>query len=209
MQIIAEFAGLRMKAQVGICTNSGESPRSIARPVRFADRSGVSGDLLRIQSEAFQTALVGQPRRFHGRCDGHANTLTVILDRNGNIFGGFTPIEWESRVWNWKRGFENSCIQGDDSHKSFLFTLKNPHNIASRIFGLKTAEKDQAIVCDFNFGPTFGRGIGVSDHCNVNAGNWTNLDSIYANDTGLDGKTVFTGGLHFQVNEIEVFEITE
>jgi hypothetical protein len=34
---------------------------------------------------------------FHRRCDGHANTLTVILDTNGNVFGGFTPVEWESR----------------------------------------------------------------------------------------------------------------
>jgi hypothetical protein len=27
---------------------------------------------------------------FHSRCDGHANTLTVILDTNGNVLGGFT-----------------------------------------------------------------------------------------------------------------------
>jgi hypothetical protein len=30
---------------------------------------------------------------FHSRCDGHPNTLTVILDTDGNIFGGFTPVE--------------------------------------------------------------------------------------------------------------------
>jgi hypothetical protein len=30
---------------------------------------------------------------FHSRCDGHANTLTVILDTDGNIFSGFTPVE--------------------------------------------------------------------------------------------------------------------
>jgi hypothetical protein len=42
--------------------------------------------------------------QFHGRCDAHSNTLTVILDTEGNIFGGFTPLEWESRVWNGKRG---------------------------------------------------------------------------------------------------------
>jgi hypothetical protein len=30
---------------------------------------------------------------FHRRCDGHGNTLTVILDTKGNIFGGFTPVE--------------------------------------------------------------------------------------------------------------------
>jgi hypothetical protein len=37
-------------------------------------------------------------RDFHGRCDGHANTLTLIEDTNGNIFGGFTPLEWESHM---------------------------------------------------------------------------------------------------------------
>jgi hypothetical protein len=32
-------------------------------------------------------------RDFHRRCDGHANTLTLILDTKGNTFGGFTPVE--------------------------------------------------------------------------------------------------------------------
>jgi hypothetical protein len=32
-------------------------------------------------------------QEFHRRCDAHANTLTVILDTEGNIFGGFTPLE--------------------------------------------------------------------------------------------------------------------
>jgi hypothetical protein len=42
--------------------------------------------------------VAGQPPQFPGRYDGHVNTLTVFLDTNGNIFGGFTPVEWESRV---------------------------------------------------------------------------------------------------------------
>jgi hypothetical protein len=33
---------------------------------------------------------------FHGRCNGHANTLKLILDTGGNVFGGFTPMQWES-----------------------------------------------------------------------------------------------------------------
>jgi hypothetical protein len=61
---------------------------------------------------------------FHGRCDGHANTLTVILDTDGNIFGGFTPVEWDS----------SGPFKADDSWKSFLFTLTNPHNVAARRF---------------------------------------------------------------------------
>jgi hypothetical protein len=35
------------------------------------------------------------------------------------------------------------------------------------------------------------------------------LGGAYTNDTGLGGMTVFTGSLHFQVREIEVFEITD
>jgi hypothetical protein len=31
-------------------------------------------------------------RDFHSRCDGHPNTMTVILDTEGHIFGGFTPV---------------------------------------------------------------------------------------------------------------------
>jgi hypothetical protein len=42
-------------------------------------------------------------RDFHGRCDGRANTLTLILDTGGNVFGGFTPLEGEARVWNRKK----------------------------------------------------------------------------------------------------------
>jgi hypothetical protein len=34
---------------------------------------------------------------FHRRCDGHANTLTLILDTTGNIIGGFTLVKWESK----------------------------------------------------------------------------------------------------------------
>jgi hypothetical protein len=74
---------------------------------------------------------------FHGRCDGRANTLTLILDTRGNVFGGFTPLQWESR-----RGWK--C---DDSLKSFVFTLKNPYNIPARKFALRAEEKQNAINC--------------------------------------------------------------
>jgi hypothetical protein len=47
--------------------------------------------------------------QFHGRCDGHGNTLIVILDTEGNIFGGFTPVVWESRVWDGEPGKANNC----------------------------------------------------------------------------------------------------
>jgi hypothetical protein len=91
----------------------------------------------------------------------------VILDTEGNIFGGFTPVEWESRVWNRKAGDENNYRKVDDSQRSFLFTLKNPHNIPARRFALNAGMKHKAVWCNCRYGPCFG-GIDVSDHCNAN-----------------------------------------
>jgi hypothetical protein len=57
-------------------------------------------------------------------CDGFKdgeNTLTVILGRDGNIFSGFTSVEWESQVWNGDCGDGNNCLNADDSLKSVIF----------------------------------------------------------------------------------------
>jgi hypothetical protein len=68
---------------------------------------------------------------FHLRCDGRANTLTLIESsggwfRQGYVFGGFTPVKRESRVWNGEEGEEDNTRKGDNSLRSFLFTLRNP-----------------------------------------------------------------------------------
>jgi hypothetical protein len=135
---------------------------------------------------------------FHSRCDGHANTLTVILDTDGNVFGGFTPVEWDL-CGNFK---------ADASLKSFLFTLKNPHNVPARRFALKAEKQYMAIICFTDDGPQFGYDICVSNDCNANAGSHTFLGYSYTNDTGMDQKTFFTGAQNFRVQEIEMFEIT-
>jgi hypothetical protein len=129
------------------------------------------------------------------------------LYTKGNIFGGFTPVEWASS--------ENVELKADESQKSFLFTLKNPHNIPARRFTLKADKKHQAIYCNSEWGPRFGslegRGcdIAVSDNCNRNTGSYSVLNGSYTNDTALDGRIIFTGSRNFQVKEIEVFEITD
>jgi hypothetical protein len=139
---------------------------------------------------------------FHSRCDGHPNTLTVILDTKGNIFGGSTPVEWQSGGWM-------GTYKPDSSLKSFLFTLKNPQNIPARRFTLKEEKKAQAICCNYTCGPYFCD-IFVSNNCNANTGSGTyQFGTCYTNDTGLDGDTFFTGSDSFQVKEIEVFEITD
>jgi hypothetical protein len=71
---------------------------------------------------------------FHRRCHGHPNTLTVILDTKGNIFGGFTPLEWESRT-------KLSYRKADPTLKSFFFGLKNPQGFPTQRFALKADKK--------------------------------------------------------------------
>jgi hypothetical protein len=135
---------------------------------------------------------------FHSRCDGHANTLTFIEDTEGNIFGGFTPVEWESRC-----GYK-----ADPSLNSFLFSLRNPHNFSPRKFALKAERTDEAVWCYSSFGPVFGNDLAVSESCNTRADSNSCLFGLsYANDTGLESKTVFTGSGKFTVKEIEVFQI--
>jgi hypothetical protein len=137
---------------------------------------------------------------FHDRCDDHENTLTLIEDTEGNIFGGFTPVEWES----------SNSYKADPSLKSFLFTLKNPHNFPAKKFALKAEKKHDAIYCASSRGPYFCGGIAVRHNCNANTDSYTEyFGDGYANDTGLAGSTFFTGSERFRVKEIEVFEITD
>jgi hypothetical protein len=145
---------------------------------------------------------------FHRCCDGHANTLTLIEDTKGNIFGGFTPVEWDSRKWNGKTGVESNLWKADVNLKSFIFTLKNPHGLPARKFPLKPEKKALTIWCPSDWGPCFGD-ISVHDNCNANTYSFTSLGSSYTNSTGIEGKAFFTGSQNFTVNEIEVFEITD
>jgi hypothetical protein len=81
---------------------------------------------------------------FHSRCGVHAN-----------IFGGFTPLEWESRDWNWNNKKEDNRYKADANLKSFL--------------------------CDPKCGPYF-RDIFVSDNPNANTNSHTFLGDSSTKD---------------------------
>jgi hypothetical protein len=129
------------------------------------------------------------------------------LDTNENIVGGFTPVEWERRMWNGKYDNQNTPYKPDSSLQSFVCTLKNPHNLPARRFALKDDKKYQAIRSVFNYGPCFGDDVVIWDMPN-RINNSTSFDTSYTNDTGLNGMTFFTGARTFQVNDIEVFQIS-
>jgi hypothetical protein len=135
---------------------------------------------------------------FHGKCDGQSNTLTLIETTKGFLFGGFTPLVWDSTTGGYK---------SDSSQQSFVFTLKNAVNIAPRKF--KLSSRSYAIYCSSSNGTTFGNGhdIYVADNCNADTSSYTNLGQGYVNDTGITGNAVFTGDKYFAAKEIEVFTI--
>jgi hypothetical protein len=135
---------------------------------------------------------------YHSKCDGYSNTISLIETTKGYIFGGFTPVAWESSSWIFKP---------DSTQRSFLFTVKNPRGTEGRKFPL--TDSANAIYCYSHYGPIFGNNhdLIVCDGCDSSTSNFITLGGSYQNDTGLDGKTVFTGEYNFCVKEIEVFSI--
>jgi hypothetical protein len=77
----------------------------------FADCSPISAAIRRIRGEAVGAAVEGNrngfsARKFHHRCDGRPNTLTLILDTDCNILAVFTPVNWKS---SWKERVMTVC----------------------------------------------------------------------------------------------------
>ena len=84
------------------------------------------------------------PKNFHDYCDNKGPTLTLIETKNNNIFGGFTPLSWNS---NEKKGYN---FNYDISKRTFLFSL----NLMKK-FDMFNRDK-RAIKCHEDYGPTFG-----------------------------------------------------
>jgi hypothetical protein len=120
------------------------------------------------------------------------------LTTAGYIFGGFTPIAWDS----------SGTYKADSTRKSFVFSLKNPRNSERAVFPVSNASL--AIYCHSPYGPTFGNGhdIHIAPNCDQNARSYTNLGVAYRNDTGIASTQVFTSEQYFQVKEIEVFTVS-
>jgi hypothetical protein len=137
---------------------------------------------------------------FHRKYDGQSNTITFIQTTKHFIFGGYTPLSWDSM----------SGYKADSSHRSFVFTMTHPHNFVPRKFALKLNCSQYAIRCTSSYGPTFGSGhtIGVGTNFTATNSSYTRF-SGYMNDTGLDDTIVFTGEYTFTVKEMEVFTLTE
>jgi hypothetical protein len=117
---------------------------------------------------------------FQVRCDGHANTLTVILDIRGNIFDGFLPVGFETA----KAAFVPKGLC------NYLFTLKNAQGVPARKFWLRDTVNKYP-TCDHDCGPIF-RSISICDKCDEASDSYTGyFGEDSTNDTGFPGATFF------------------
>jgi hypothetical protein len=83
---------------------------------------------------------------FYSKCDNKSNTVTIILTTKSFIFGGFSPLAWDS----------SNQDKSNNARKSFLFSVRNPHNIADRKFALR--DPISMIGGYPSYGPLFGGG---------------------------------------------------
>jgi len=116
---------------------------SAAQVISFLSLIGLENKsfslLWRGSRDGFDTAA------FHRLCDGKANTVTVIKNTRGFIFGGFASIPWSSLI--------DGRYKTDST--AFLFSLINPSNTPLK---LKVCIPENAVYHNSSYGPTFGGG---------------------------------------------------
>ncbi|XP_028416261.1 E3 ubiquitin-protein ligase TRIM33-like [Dendronephthya gigantea] len=103
------------------------------------------------------------------------------------------------------------------SESSFLFSLKNKANMSPFKCQMKDGRNDEAIYCEYKFGPVFGRtgnGFGhdlaICPNANTTQGSKSNLGDTYQPPPGYEPgapetKALLAGSYGFTPSEIEVF----
>ena len=135
---------------------------------------------------------------FHSKCDNKGPTLTIIKTNNGNLFGGYTPISWNSTIWDFCK---------DESNSSFLFSLtkKTKHKLIQPDYATKNNKA--------NLGPVFGGGFDlcISNDCNKNDDSLSNLGKSYETShsyESVEARSHLSGfNKYFVVEDYEVYSV--
>ncbi|XP_045169930.2 interferon-induced protein 44-like [Mercenaria mercenaria] len=140
-------------------------------------------------------------RVFHEKCDGQGPTVTVLYNAKGSVYGGYSPMSWNS-----SSNSNSSCTE------AFLFQLYHNGNRKATKFELKPGQYYNAVYNNVEYGPIFGGGYdlktfssnvnrsGSDFHLNgsANFGYTYEMHGIGAND-------IHNGDLH--VTELEVYKV--
>ena len=123
---------------------------------------------------------------FHQKCDKAKRSLVLVMDADGNRFGGFTM-----RSWN------GTNIQKKDE-KAFIFSIDK-----NKIYPVLPDEV--AIGCYPNFGPIFfGCQIRVYDNFYKNGGSTYLKGLNYSTDEDYE---LTNGKQKFEIKELEIYEV--
>ncbi len=142
-------------------------------------------------------------RDFHLKCDGHANTLTIVRVKGKSyLFGGFTKATWDC---------SNKYKSDPDA---YLFSLTNKENKPCKM-NIVSRRGQSAIFCSEVYGPTFGGAsdIYICSNANKTMESCSNLGDTYRHvryaPMGNQAKLFLAGLYKFQLSEIEVFQKQE
>ena len=139
---------------------------------------------------------------FYNKCQGKAQTITIIKSTLGYVFGGYASVEWDA---------DDESAKTVNDPNAFLFSLVN-HENSSIVLHVATGNSD-GVYMDPSFGPAFGvypnLDLAIADASNTNMNSIADLGNAFpfsnANQT-TQRQQFLAGSLYFQTIEIEVFK---
>ena len=130
---------------------------------------------------------------FHSRCDNQGPTLTVVEIKTGHVFGGYTPLSWNS----------SGKYQNDSKLEGFLFSLK-PTEAKYQHY----QNPGYAISCSSTYGPTFGGGTDLYLNLDNLKSSYSNLNHSYKSPLNTTDQTSLAGQLNnWDIKHVCVFEV--
>jgi len=125
---------------------------------------------------------------FYSRCDKKGATVTIIQSKAGYKFGGYTSVDWDSSVNNYKK----------DS-LAFLFSLNKKQK-----YPINKNNEGNAIWTGGNYGPIFG-GHDLCLYADFKGGNhYCNKPISYQTK---EASELNGGQYNFSINEMEVYQV--
>jgi hypothetical protein len=160
-------------------------------------KQGVKGKVWKLIYKATKDGFSSS--EFHKRCDNKGGTVSVIKSANGNIFGGYCPLSW------------NTSANYQFSMDSFIFSLVNGKNKPMQ-FKQTTINGQNSIYGNSGYGPTFGGGhdLCIQNNSNQNNNSYSNFGhSFDSNSVGsystISAQNFLAGNYTFTTLEIEVY----
>ena len=154
-------------------------------------REKVDKNLIKLEKIFVMSINGSSSKDFHKYCDNQGATLTLLKTTKNKIFGGFTPLDWESKISN----------KIDKNDQTFLFSLNK-----MKKYDMINKEK-RAIYCNANNGPYFG-GRDFSIESNMKEGEiFANQHTNFLVNNNLDLTDGKGDHESFEIEDFEIFKV--